>query len=182
MIIIAYGANLDSRYGNPAQTFDAVLKEFKHHGLVVVAQSSLYDTSPVGTSNDQPSYTNAVMAVDTDLPPHDLLKTLLDIEARLGRERTYQNAPRPVDLDIIDYHGQIINNDPDLILPHPRMQDRKFVLVPLRDICPEWAHPVLGDDIDDLIASTPADQIIKKIKGDSRKDTEDSQRAQCNNL
>jgi len=163
MIIIAYGANLDSRYGNPAQTFDAVLKEFKHHGLMVVAQSPLYDTSPVGTSDGQPSYTNAVMAVDTVLNPQDLLKTLLDIEVCLGRERTYQNAPRPVDLDIIDYHGQIINNNPDLILPHPRMHDRKLVLVPLRNIAPGWVHPVLGDDIDDLIVSTPADQQIEKI-------------------
>jgi len=161
--VIAYGANLDSRYGNPVQTFDAVQDEFKNRDLSIILKSDLYDTSPVGTTDDQPSYTNAVMAIETDLNPHDLLKALLDIESCIGRVRTYQNAPRPVDLDLIDYHGRIINDEPDLILPHPRMHDRKFVLVPLAQIIHDWGHPALGLTVDDLIARAPTDQRIKNI-------------------
>ena len=163
MIIIAYGANLESYYGNPVKTFQAVQNLFVDRALNIIAKSDLWDTSPVGTTEDQPSYTNAVMAIETDLTPHDLLQVLLDIEKGLGRTRSYKNAPRPVDLDLIDYDGQMIHDDSDLILPHPRMHTRKFVLVPLAQISPDWVHPISKLNVNDLIAKAPADQHIEVL-------------------
>lgn len=163
MIVIAYGANLDSKYGDPIKTFDIVKGKMADHDIKIISQSSLYDTSPVGTDGDQPSYTNAVLTIETDKEKSKLLDDLLAIEADIGRIRTVQNAPRPVDLDMIDYNGVVQNGDPSLILPHPRMHMRKFVLVPLAEIVPHWVHPASGETILNLIAKTPTDQTIEKI-------------------
>lgn len=163
MIVVAYGANLDSRFGNPTQTFEIVLKEFHNNGLNIIDKSDLWDTSPVGTSEDQPSYTNAVIRIETSLNPVDLLALLLNIEKEMGRDRSFKNAPRPVDLDLIDYDGMVRHENPNCILPHPRMHLRKFVLVPLAQIDDGWTHPVSGAKIHDLIQSCSDDQYIAKI-------------------
>ncbi len=163
MIVVAYGANLDSKFGDPIQTFNIVKDKMADHDISIRSTSSLYDTSPVGTGDDQPSYTNAVLIVETEKAPKDLLEILLTIEADLGRVRTVQNAPRPVDLDIIDYNGIVQNDDLSLILPHPRMHTRKFVLVPLMEVSPNWFHPITKTKIFDLVSEAPADQSIEKI-------------------
>ena len=163
MIVVAYGANLDSQFGNPLQTFDKVKKSLKLRNIRVRRVSSLWDTSPVGACSTQPSYTNAVMVVECDKSPHELLADLLSIEAEIGRVRTVPNAPREVDLDLIDYNGMIVEEDPDLILPHPRMHSRKFVLAPLAEICPEWVHPETNQTVINLLENAPKDQDAERI-------------------
>ncbi|MEK7801086.1 MAG: dihydropteroate synthase, partial [Pseudomonadota bacterium] len=122
--------------------------------------SSIYLTAPVPISN-QPWYHNAVIAVETSLSAHDLLQTLHQIEADFGRVRSVQNAPRVIDIDVLDYNGTV-SSLKELELPHPRMVDRAFVLFPLSEIAPAWCHPVTGISIDDYIAALSTDQSIKR--------------------
>lgn len=159
MILAAFGANLPSREGNPPQTYQKALSALKECGVNVVQASRLWQSSPVGTPDDQPWYTNAVMEVETTMPPEALLDTFLQIEADFGRVRTYRNAPKGIDLDLIDYHGKVQTTS-DPILPHPRMHARGFVLLPLREIAPGWVHPVSGSDLATLIAALPDDQEL----------------------
>lgn len=104
--------------------------------------SSLYRTTPVGYL-DQPDFINAVACIDTDLAPEPLLQQLLQLENRFGRVRTFRNAPRVLDLDLLWYQG-VTCDDPALTLPHPRMLERAFVLVPLAEIAPQLALGAAG--------------------------------------
>ena len=125
-------------------------------GTRVAARSSLYRSAPVGLLN-QPDFINAVVAVDTDLPPIDLLRQLLAIEARHGRVRSIPNAPRTLDLDLL-LHGDALLQGSELTLPHPRMHQRAFVLRPLLEIAADLTLPGLGPARDYLPAV--ADQDI----------------------
>jgi 2-amino-4-hydroxy-6-hydroxymethyldihydropteridine diphosphokinase len=113
--------------------------------LTVVRESSVYETDPVGYL-DQPSFLNMVVRVDTTKAPLDLLAHVLDVEQRLGRVRTFRNAPRNIDIDILLYGDQVIQ-EPELKVPHPRMLERRFVLEPLHEIDPDLVHPVTGRTI-----------------------------------
>lgn len=126
MILIAYGANLDSPAGPPRQTFAAAETELIQRGISPIRQSGLYETEPVPPSG-QPMYLNRVTAVETALTPEELLRDLLDVESLFGRERGGErNAPRSLDLDVVAY-GHLVQDGPPA-LPHPRMADRAFVL------------------------------------------------------
>lgn len=160
MIVIALGANLPSIHGSPAETIKHAIVEIAKTGVRVLYQSPIYLTAPVPIS-DQPWYHNAVIGVSTDLSPKDLLKTLQSIENNFGRIRTERNAPRVIDLDIIVYHD-VVQNENNLILPHPRMDERAFVLYPLKDIAPEWRHPITKKHINHLIYDIPEGQDIKR--------------------
>jgi 2-amino-4-hydroxy-6-hydroxymethyldihydropteridine diphosphokinase len=121
--------------------------------------SPWYRTAPVPAS-DQPWYVNAVAEVASDLSADALLAELHAVEAAFGRARTVPNAARPIDLDLLDFHGQIAAGGPGrATLPHPRMTDRAFVLLPLADLAPEWRHPVSGLTVRALIEALPADQV-----------------------
>lgn len=128
---IGIGANL----GNAAQTVQTGLKELNRYGTVVRA-SSLYKTKAWGVTT-QPDFINAVVVLETSLEPRELLAELKKLEAELGREQTYRWGPRTVDFDILTYDERSIN-EPDLIVPHPRMYERAFVLVPLAEIDPDF--------------------------------------------
>ena len=156
MIYVALGANLPSQYGTPANTLMAAIDVLKSRNINIVQLSRIWLTAPVPIS-DQPWYHNAVIAIETDLSPVNLLKELLSIEHEFGRVRVTQNEARVLDLDIISFHDEIIHQD-KLTIPHPRMHERGFVLYPLQDIAPEWIHPLLGQSISDLIASLSPDQ------------------------
>lgn len=131
--IIALGSNLQ----NPADQVRTALDAIAAHPQIQLEQtSSLYITVPVGY-DDQPDFVNAVCAVSTDLSGVELLAALNQIEADFGRERTFRNAPRTLDLDIIDYHHQT-SDDPHLTLPHPRAHERSFVMKPLAEILPDF--------------------------------------------
>lgn len=125
----------------------------------VVARSSLYRSAPVGFL-DQPDFVNAVVELETRLPPKTLLDALLDCEHRQGRVRRFQNAPRTLDLDLLMY-GDVVCDIPGLTLPHPRMTERAFVLVPLVEICPECVIPGHGPATGALAAC--GGQDIKRI-------------------
>lgn len=134
--VIALGSNL----AEPARQVRAALSALEAHPQIQIEKtSSLYVTAPVGYDN-QPDFVNAVCSVRTSLDGVSLLAVLNRIEADFGRERTFRNAPRTLDLDIIDFDG-ISSNDPHLTLPHPRAHERSFVMKPLAEILPDF---VLG--------------------------------------
>ena len=139
MILIGVGANIDSPYGSPRQTIKKLPDLLKPQGIKLVKLSSLLE-NPAWPNADDPPFVNAVMQVETSLSPHDLLNTLNLIEKKCGRERSAKNAPRPLDLDILDYNGIILDDDA-LTLPHPHMLERDFVMKPLKEIAPNWTPP-----------------------------------------
>ena len=127
-------------------------------GTTVVARSSLYRSAPVGLL-DQPDFINAVVSVDTTLAPLELLHALLAIEARHGRVRSVPNAPRTLDLDLL-LHGDTTMTSPELTLPHPRMHERAFVLLPLVEIAPDVVLPGLGP-AQDFVPSVASQEISR---------------------
>ena len=159
-VFIGLGANLPhERFGSPRRTLEAALAELDRKGVRTVRVSPWYRTAPVPAS-DQPWYVNAVAEVASDLPADALLAELHAVEAAFGRARTVPNAARPIDLDLLDFQGEISPGGPGrATLPHPRMTDRAFVLLPLADLAPEWRHPVSGLSIRALIEALPADKV-----------------------
>lgn len=153
MIIIALGANLFSSVGPPEATLAAAIDRLDQRGVRTVAQSHFYRTTAWPDPSD-PSFVNAVCLVSSPLDPEDLLGTLHSVETSFGRNRsvfeTERYAPRTLDIDLIDYNGLIQPGPP--VLPHPRVCARSFVLVPLRDVAPDWQHPESGKSLHELIA------------------------------
>lgn len=160
MILIALGANLPSRFGEPEQTLKRAVSAIQARGIRVVKQSSIWKTAPVPVS-DQPWYRNAVIRVETNLSALALLEVLHEIEADFGRIRSEKNAPRLLDLDLIAYNTDIIKEE-GVFVPHSRMHNRAFVLKPLQEIAPQWIHPVLKRSVADLIKGLPVDDEIEK--------------------
>ncbi|GGP27290.1 2-amino-4-hydroxy-6-hydroxymethyldihydropteridine diphosphokinase [Silvimonas amylolytica] len=136
---VALGANLDDP---AAQLSAAVAALGQLPATTLVKCSRFYASAPVGYA-DQPDFVNAVAEISTALTPDELLQGLLQIESAQGRERTFRNAPRTLDLDVLLYDS-ITRHDAHLIIPHPRMHERAFVLVPLAEIAPDVVIPGLG--------------------------------------
>ncbi len=157
MIIIALGANLPSDIGSPKETLEAALSAMPSYGLRVVKLSKWYETEPVPKS-DQPNYVNGAAVLASDLDAQNVLAALHRIEADFGRRRSVLNAARCLDLDLLDYNGLCL--DGEITIPHPRMHQRGFVLYPLRDIAPDWIHPISGKTLTMLIDDLPDDQHI----------------------
>ncbi|MGE4313077.1 MAG: 2-amino-4-hydroxy-6-hydroxymethyldihydropteridine diphosphokinase [Pseudobdellovibrionaceae bacterium] len=164
MILIGLGANLPSSYGTPAQTLDAAKKALRAKGIKITASSSTWLSAPVDCKDGDPWYANAVIAVSTELYAIPLLALLHDIEAEFGRVRTYKNAPRVLDLDLITYKDQVFRND-YLTLPHPRMHERAFVLRPMLEILDEsWRHPYMGRTLSRMISELDDTQQTKRLE------------------
>jgi 2-amino-4-hydroxy-6-hydroxymethyldihydropteridine diphosphokinase len=163
-IFIALGANLEHpTYGPPRRVLEAALEELGRRGVAIRRVSPWYRTAPVPAS-DQPSYVNAVAEVATDLPADAVLARLHEVEDAFGRVRTVPNAARLIDLDLLDFNGEIAEGGPGrAILPHPRMESRAFVLRPLADLAPDWRHPRTEVTISALLAALPADQVIERL-------------------
>lgn len=153
---VALGSNLEQ----PAEQIRAALAALANlAGTTLLAHSSLYLTSPVGYL-DQPDFINAVAQLETDLSPYQLLDALMQIEAGFGRERSFRNAPRVLDLDVLLYQDTV-QDDPRLLLPHPRMHQRAFVMVPLAEIAPDQQVGAHGPA--DAIAATLDCSGVRKL-------------------
>ncbi len=165
MILIGLGANLESEtYGPPRATCGAALERLADDGISIVARARWYRTAPVPIS-DQPWYVNGVVRVATGLGAEQLLERLLTIEQMFGRRRGERNAPRTIDLDLLA-HGDHVLEDAGphaARIPHPRMSERAFVLMPLAEVAPDWRHPITGEPVNDLIARLPVGQTAEAM-------------------
>jgi len=152
-IYIALGANLPSHFGAPRVTLETALDMLAAEKVAVRKRSSWWRSAAVPAS-DQPDFINGVAEVDTDLAPAALLGLLHRVETICGRLRQQRWEARPLDLDLLDYRGRVEAGDPAAespVLPHPRLPERLFVLLPLQEIAPDWRHPVSGAALADLV-------------------------------
>ena len=164
MILLGLGANLPSTtHGQPEATVVAALAALAAEGVAVERLSPWYRSAPV-PAGDQPWYVNGVAAVTTRRAPGELLELLHRIERRFGRVRRHRNEPRVLDLDLLDYDG-LVHQDGAAVLPHPRLHERAFVLLPLRDVAPQWRHPTLGRSVAELVAALPPGQQVERLPG-----------------
>jgi len=144
-VAVALGSNLGDREATLVAALDAL------RALIPdLRASTFHDTAPVGVPSPQPRYLNAAAVGTTALSARSLLDALLAIEQRFGRERAFQNAPRTLDLDLVLY-GRDVIDQPGLVVPHPRFRDRAFVLEPLVEIAPQMLDPVTGKNVEELL-------------------------------
>ena len=163
MILIGIGSNLPSLAGSPIETCTKALVHLASLGVMTIARSPWYETAPVPVS-DQPWFANGVAQVATNLAPPALLDVLQAVEGEFGRVRTVKDAARTLDLDLLAYNDTI-SDDPRLTLPHPRIQERAFVLFPLRDLAPDWRHPLLGLTATEMADRLPPGQQLGRFGG-----------------
>jgi len=149
MIYVALGANMPSPVGPPEVTLRRALEAMPKHGIRVVAVSRFYKT-PAWPDPTQPAYVNAVAKVETKLLPGELMRALLLIEKAFGRVRKTKWEARSLDLDLIDYGG-LVSDAAHLMLPHPSLHERAFVLMPLADVAAGWRHPDTGESVETLL-------------------------------
>lgn len=175
-VFIALGGNLGGQMDSPVAYLHFAIDKIIQSGAELVRKSRLYRT-PAFPPGSGPDFVNAALACDTKLSPRALLAVLHDIEAEAGRLRTERWGPRVLDIDLLamgdvvmpnleayqSWHdlpldAQMTQSPTELILPHPRLQERGFVLVPLMDVAPDWCHPVLGLTVAEMLARLPASE------------------------
>ncbi len=151
-VYIGLGTNLGNRQANLRQAI-----ELLPPAVQVLRELPVYETTPWGVL-DQPDFLNMVIAADTDLSPHRLLGELKRIEAEMGRKETVRYGPRLIDLDILFYDDEVIDL-PSLIVPHPRLHERAFVLAPLNDLIPEKVHPLMGKSVQTMLEEVDGEGV-----------------------
>ncbi|SKB00233.1 2-amino-4-hydroxy-6-hydroxymethyldihydropteridinediphosphokinase [Caloramator quimbayensis] len=144
-VYVAFGTNM----GDKNENIKKAIETMKDRGLNVIKISEIYKTEPYGYTN-QPEFLNGVLEALTDLEAVDVLNTLLNIEKDMGRVRKFKWGPRIIDLDILFFNDDVID-EKDLKVPHPDMQNREFVLKPLCEIAPDFMHPVLKKSVRDML-------------------------------
>ena len=169
MILVGVGANMSGEGGAaPQENCERALALMEADGVAIVARSGWY-RSPPWPRSDQPEYINGVARIEADGSPEALLRRLHAIEAQMGRVRGTPNIARVIDLDLLAF-GRLVRsarstgNPTQLQLPHPRLQDRAFVLFPLSEVAPMWTHPVSGRSVEEMIADLADDQECGPIE------------------
>ena len=153
-VYIALGTNLGDRPANLRAAIRSMPPD-----VHVLAESYVYETPPWGVE-DQPPFLNMAVKAETDLEPEPLLQHLKQLEAELGREKSIRWGPRLIDLDILFYDDLILDTPP-LVIPHPRLHERGFVLVPLADVAEEFVHPLLGKSVRELLQGINSQGIVR---------------------
>ena len=155
-VYLALGSNLGNRLDNLKQAITALTPQ-----LEVKSKSQVYETPPWGYQ-DQPKFLNQVIKAETYLDPERLLKHLKRLEVALGRKASFPNGPRLIDMDLLFYDDLVLNK-PSLVIPHPRLHERAFVLLPLMDIAPELVHPVTGKTVREMAEQCSMEGIEKFV-------------------
>lgn len=163
MILVGLGSNLTTtRFKTSEEILEESLKSMKDKGITVGNRSAWFRSAPIPAS-DQPWFVNGVATLRTDLPPQALLQALHDIEADYGRLRSTRNASRTLDLDLLAYDDFIVDEPDGLRLPHPRLAERAFVLLPMMEVAPGWRHPLTGLTAAEMLARLPAPQPVERL-------------------
>ncbi|MGE5476530.1 MAG: 2-amino-4-hydroxy-6-hydroxymethyldihydropteridine diphosphokinase [Bacteroidales bacterium] len=152
-VFLGLGTNLGDRAANLRAALDALATVAE-----IDAASAIYETAPLYVT-DQPAFLNMAVRATTRLPPMELLRALKHMESELGRVASVRYGPRLIDLDILIY-DDVVMDEPELILPHPRLHERRFALVPLADVAADLVHPTLGRSIGQLLAALPAEDDV----------------------
>lgn len=152
---IAIGSNLGDSLGACRRAIRAIASAPQNR---LIRCSPFYRTEPVG-KKEQNWFINGVIALKTSLPPRELMQFLLGLEKKMGRVRRERWGPRVIDLDLLSY-GDLVLEEADLRIPHPRLHERRFVLVPLRDIAPNWVHPLLNQTIAQMLGSLKKEEEV----------------------
>jgi 2-amino-4-hydroxy-6-hydroxymethyldihydropteridine diphosphokinase len=152
-VYLGLGSNLGDRKANLKRAVKALAPK-----VTVLAESAVYETPPWGVQ-DQPRFVNSALKAETELTPMELRDHVKQIESELGRERSYHWGPRVIDIDIL-FYDDLIMETPELVIPHPRMQERGFVLLPLETIAGDLVHPVLGVSIRELLRDVDTSGIV----------------------
>ena len=158
-VYLSLGSNMGDRAGN----IERAIAALGQREVRVTQESSLYETEPLEI-REQPWFLNCAIAAETELSPERLMRVLLEIEREMGRERILPKGPRVIDMDILLYGSNIVK-EPELEIPHPRMAERKFVLVPLAEIAGEANHPVAMMTIAEMLEATADRSEVKKWPG-----------------
>ena len=156
IVYLALGSNLGNRLENLKQAIVSLTPQ-----LEVKSKSQVYETPPWGYE-DQPKFLNQVIKAETYLDPERLLKHLKRLEVALGRKNSFPNGPRSIDMDLLFYDDLVLNK-PSLVLPHPRLHERAFVLLPLMDIAPDLVHPVTGKTVREMAEQCSMEGIEKFV-------------------
>jgi 2-amino-4-hydroxy-6-hydroxymethyldihydropteridine diphosphokinase len=155
-VYLSLGSNLGDRERNLGDA----LALLRSPGLTILRVSSLYETEPLDV-RDQPRFLNAVVEADSDLFPKQLLARIRKIELRLGRRRLRSKGPRTIDIDILLFGDSVIETE-ELLVPHPRLAERRFVLEPLAELAPDLRHPITRRTVREMLAAV-ADQQVRKL-------------------
>ena len=154
-VYLSLGSNVGDREANLVRAID----ELASRGARILRQSSFYETEPLEI-RDQAWFLNCAVEAETELDPRQLLETLLEIEIEMGRRRSIKYGPRNIDIDILLFGASVVNAR-DLVIPHPRMAERRFVLVPMSEIAPDARHPVLGKTMKELLKATADESVVR---------------------